>query len=288
MQQWYKPDVVQRFYVYHAIGSALQLEDMPKKLIPLPDGKTRSVRDYSELLPTITIIWMVHDTLGFTDDYVSFVLTPEYISEFIRDAREWNTAKCKELVSKREKLLELLTNSEKNIDFLSKNKLIYAFQKNIVANKKHRKYFDWFELAEKTLKKISEKFEFDQYEQDEILREVVRKLKKELTEEDSEGYIKTFEEYTLGVLRYERGIEKKVMKKAQSEIEEAKVREEEAKAREEEAKVREKEAKAREESAIARINKAVKRRHERGDTEEEIAADFGMTKDEVAAIINNQ
>ncbi|MBU0765470.1 MAG: Rpn family recombination-promoting nuclease/putative transposase, partial [Bacteroidetes bacterium] len=26
MQQWYKPDIIQRFYVYHAINTALQLE----------------------------------------------------------------------------------------------------------------------------------------------------------------------------------------------------------------------------------------------------------------------
>ncbi len=26
MQQWYKPDIVQRFYLYHALNSGLQLE----------------------------------------------------------------------------------------------------------------------------------------------------------------------------------------------------------------------------------------------------------------------
>jgi hypothetical protein len=35
MQQWHKTDVVQRFYVYHALNSALQLEKLPKKSFPL-------------------------------------------------------------------------------------------------------------------------------------------------------------------------------------------------------------------------------------------------------------
>ena len=291
MQQWYKPDVVQRFYVYHAVGAALQLEDMPKKVVPLPDGKTRNVRDYSELLPTITIIWMVHDTLGFTDDLVSYVLTPEYISDFIKEAKDWETAKCQELVKKREKLLQLLTNTEKNIDFLQQNKLIYAFQKNIVKNKKYKKYYAWFELAEKTLKKISEKFEYEKYLQDEILSEVVRKLKTELSEKDSEGYIKTYEEYMLGVLRFERGIEKNVMKKVQGEIskaktiaEEAKVKEEEAKIREEEAKIREEEAKIKEEEAKT-IAEEAKIREEEAKSNLLASAkqmkDFGMPVDTI-------
>ena len=276
MQQWYKRDVVQRFYVYHAVGAALQLEDMPKKSIPLQSGESRKVRDYSELIPTITIIWMVHDTLGFTDDLISYVLTPEYISDFIKDAQVWQTAKCEELISKRERLFKILSNNEKNIDFLSQNKLIYAFQKNIVKNKKYKKYFAWFELAEKTLKKISEKFEFAKYEQDEILREVIRKLKKELSDEDSEGYIKTYEESLQGILRFEKGIEKNAMKKASNEINKAKAGEEKAKVREkEERRQKEKERRQKEEAlskekeALAKEKEALaKEKEERRQKEE--------------------
>lgn len=38
MQQWYKPDYVKRFYVYHCINSALQLENMPLRSFPLTEG----------------------------------------------------------------------------------------------------------------------------------------------------------------------------------------------------------------------------------------------------------
>ncbi len=30
MQQWYKPDISQRLYLYHALNTGLQLEDLPK------------------------------------------------------------------------------------------------------------------------------------------------------------------------------------------------------------------------------------------------------------------
>jgi len=258
MQQWYKPDVVQRLYVYHALGSALQLEEMPKKVIPLPEGKTRNVRDYSELAPTITIIWMVHDTFYFTDDLISYVLTPEYIMEFLHDSENWNIESHQMLLEKRERLLKILDNTSKNLDFLAKNKLIYAFQKNIVRNQKFSKYFAWFELAEKTLKKISEKFEYDKYMQDEILSEVIRKLKQSLSEADSEGYIKTYEEYQEGVQRFERGIKNNVMKEVESIVKEAegKAKEAEGKAKEAEGKAKEAEGKAKEAEGKAKEAKA--------------------------------
>ena len=60
MQQWYKPDVVKRFYIYHAINSGLQLENLPYKSI-IRDGKERKIRDYSTLEPVITLIWMAED-----------------------------------------------------------------------------------------------------------------------------------------------------------------------------------------------------------------------------------
>jgi len=255
MQQWHKLDVVQRMYVYHALGSALQLEEMPKKVIPLPEGKTRNVRDYSELAPTITIIWMVHDTFYFTEDLISYVLTPEYVIEFLHDSENWNIESHQMLLDKRERLLKILDNTSKNLDFLAKNKLIYAFQKNIVRNQKFSKYYAWFELAEKTLKKISEKFEYDKYMKDEILSEVIRKLKQGLSEADSEGYIKNYEEYQDGVLRFERGIKNNVLKEVESKVKEAegkakeaegKAKEAEGKAKEAEGKVKEAEGKAKE------------------------------------------
>lgn len=52
-------------------------------MFPMPGNETHQVHDYSEMLPVITIIWMVHDTFDFTDDYIAYSLSPETISEFI-------------------------------------------------------------------------------------------------------------------------------------------------------------------------------------------------------------
>ncbi len=269
MQQWYKHDIVQRFYVYHALGAALQLEDMPKKLIPLPEGKTKKIKDYGELLPTITIIWMVHDTLDFTDDYISYVLTPEYITSFLQDSAQWTNENCPMILEKREEMNNLLINTKKNIDFLKKNKLIYAFQKNIVQNGKLSKYYDWFEFAQKTLDKVSDRFAYDKYRKDDIFCEMIRRLKTGLEEDDSMEYIKNYEEYQEGVERYNRGIERKQRENHAKELSEVKSREEEAKAREKEAKAREKEAKAREKEAKAREKEAKVREEEERRQKEE-------------------
>ncbi|MBI4647206.1 MAG: hypothetical protein HY738_11625 [Bacteroidia bacterium] len=71
MQQWYKPDIVYRFYTYHCINTALQLENLPLKSIALESDKEKKVKDYSEICPVITLVWMVDDAFGFKDDYVA-------------------------------------------------------------------------------------------------------------------------------------------------------------------------------------------------------------------------
>ena len=274
MQQWYKPDVIQRFYVYHALNAALQLEHMPKKVIPLSDGKTRLVHDYSELLPTITIIWMVHDTIKYTDDYISFILTPEYLTEFIKDADEWKPENYQTLLEKRNRLYAMLQTTSKDTEFLSKNRLIYAFQKNIVKNRLYKKYYAWFELAEKTLRKISEKFEYDIYLKDDILSEVVRRLKSNLTEKDSEGYIKDYEEYLEGVRRYDYGIEKKVKQEFEDKLKEEKQLRKIVEIEKAEAQQREAEAQQREAEKEEKLKKGIRKLFLKGLEIEDIADSF--------------
>ncbi|PID82155.1 MAG: hypothetical protein CSB16_02735, partial [Clostridiales bacterium] len=278
MQQWYKHDIVQRFYVYHALGAALQLENMPKKIVPLPEGKTKKIKDYGELLPTVTIIWMVHDTLNFTDDYISYVLTPEYITTFLQDSSYWTSKNYQMILEKRNEMLNLLSNTEKNINFLKKNKLIYAFQKNIVKNGNLSKYYDWFEFAQKTLDKVSDRFAYDKYRKDKIFCEIIRRLETGLAEDDSMKYIKDYEEYQEGVERYNRGIERKQQEKHKEELLQVKAREREAKAREREAKAREKEAKAREKAAKQKLAKKMLKY---GETIEDITAETGLSEYEI-------
>ncbi|MBP6664732.1 MAG: hypothetical protein KA168_05560 [Chitinophagales bacterium] len=59
---------------------------------------------------------------------------------------------------------------------MKQNKLIYAFQKNIVKNTKHEKYYEWFEFAERSLKKNNQEADFDKYRKDEVFMEIMRRL----------------------------------------------------------------------------------------------------------------
>ncbi|PIE79080.1 MAG: hypothetical protein CSA15_04595 [Candidatus Delongbacteria bacterium] len=281
MQQWYKHDVVQRFYVYHALGSALQLEKMPLKIIPLPNGKTKKIKDYGELLPTITIIWMVHDTLNFTDDYISYVLTPEYITTFLQDSIQWTRENCQMILDKRNEMNKLLTNTAKNIEFLKKNKLIYVFQKNIVKNGNLSKYYDWFEFAQKTLDKVADRFAYDKYRKDKIFCEIIRRLETGLAEDDSMEYIKNYEEYQEGVERYNRGIEKKQQERYEKEILEAKAREEKAKARAEEAKKKQKEVEQK-------LSKIIVNLYNTGMDINDIAKMTGESAEVIKQLIDNK
>ncbi len=296
MQQWYKHDIVQHFYVYHALGVAFQLEDIKEKLIPLSDGNIKKIKDYSELLPTITIIWMVQATYYFTDDYIVYILTPEYIKTFLKDSEEWIKGNYQLILEKRKNMSNLIINAKDDIDFLKKNKLIYAFQKNIVKNGKLSKYYNWFEFAQKTLNKVSDRFEYDKYRKDKIFCEMIRRLETSLAEDDSMEYIKNYEEYQEGVERYNRGVVREHQEEHEKELLKVRTREEEAKAREKEAKAREKEAKAREEEERRQKEEAKAREKEAnqklakkmikyGETIEDIIVETGLSKDEVKKLM---
>ncbi|MBU0764631.1 MAG: hypothetical protein KJ607_07345, partial [Bacteroidetes bacterium] len=208
MQQWYKPDVVHRFYTYHCINTALQLEKMPLKSVYMEDEshKERRIKDYSELFPVITLIWMVDDTLNFKDDYVSYTMTPEIVIELINNQLLWKSRDFTELVYQREIALSQLNNRTKKLDFLQKNRLIFAFQKNIVKNRKYSKYYDWFDLAEKTLNKANQKAEFLKYAEDEIFEELMRRINKETLTEEDFIYIDDYDQFIERVKRYDKGI----------------------------------------------------------------------------------
>ena len=54
--------------------------------------------------------------------------------------------------------------------------MIFAFQKNIVKNKKLKKYVRWFEFAEKTRNKNNVEADFEAYKNDDTLMEVMERL----------------------------------------------------------------------------------------------------------------
>ncbi|MBI4645731.1 MAG: hypothetical protein HY738_03800 [Bacteroidia bacterium] len=218
MQQWFKPDIVNRFYVYHTINTALQLEEMPNKNIFINEEVTKETKDYTQLQPVITLIWMVDDTLNFTEDYVGYKMTPEIISDFLKNEKLWLEKDIQKLIAEREFAIKQLNNDTKNLSFLQRNRLIWAFQKNIVKNEKFSKYKPWFELAEKTRNKMNTKTDFLQFEQDKIFAEIIRRICKDVLTDDDVKYIENYDKFWDGVRRYERGIRNEARNEREIEI----------------------------------------------------------------------
>ena len=71
-------------------------------------------------------------------------------------------------MKERARVLEVLDNHSKELDFLSKNPLIFVQQKNIVKNKTNAKYSKWFEFAEKTKNPDNKEEDFLEYMDDEL------------------------------------------------------------------------------------------------------------------------
>jgi hypothetical protein len=208
MQQWYKRDVTQRFYLYHALNTGLQLEELPNKrvLYDYSYQKTEKVQDYRALQPVLTLVWMVDDALGFKDDYVTYTMTPELVTEFIKNEKLWHKPEIIEIMKERARVLEVLGNQSKELDFLSKNRLIFLLQKNIVKNKTNAPYSKWFEFAEKTRNPDNKEEDFLEYMDDDIFCEIMKRInKKELTEDDF-FYIENEKTIWEEVERFERQI----------------------------------------------------------------------------------
>ncbi|MEM6696876.1 MAG: hypothetical protein AAF599_00670, partial [Bacteroidota bacterium] len=134
MQQWYKHDVVKRFYMYHTANTVLQLEGLPFKTAE----RERKVKDYSELLPVITLVWMVDDGLKFDRDYTAYTFLPTILLNFLQDEPLWEKGDCDPILKKRAEVLKIMNNDAKNLSFLRENQLIFAFQNHIIKNKESK------------------------------------------------------------------------------------------------------------------------------------------------------
>ena len=79
---------------------------------------------------------------------------------------------------------------------MQENKLIYAFQKNIVKNAKYTKYYEWFEFAERSLKKDNTEADFEKYNNNDVFLEMMHRLKAgTMTNEDAD-LIVLYNEFT--------------------------------------------------------------------------------------------
>ena len=218
MQQWYKSDVVKRFYAYHSLNTVLQLEKIQDKSIELDTNKVKNVKDYHQLTPVITLIWFSDDTLGFSEDFIAYVLTSDAIHEFIQNKHLWKAENLIEILQEREKCLAILNNQTRSLDFITKNKLVYVFQKNVARNPKFTKYKPWFELAEKSRDKNNEKTWFNEYLKDEIFAEVIKRISMEKLESSEWEYVHDMNEYMDKILRYRYTLKEELREEVIKEV----------------------------------------------------------------------
>ena len=219
MQQWYKSDVVKRFYLYHCASTVLQLELLPQKKIisANPNEKRAKSIDYQEVVPVLTIIWMVNDNMGFKENLISYINAPDEVTHFVRDENIWNRKNIDELVEKRTYLAGLINNKKRDLEFLQENKLVFMFQPNIIKSDKIHKYYRWFEFAEKTRNSENEKEDFEAYKDDETFREIMYLILKDSLAADDFAYIESEEENIELFERTFRGWKKEGLKEGREE-----------------------------------------------------------------------
>ncbi len=196
MQQWYKPDIIQRFYLYHALNTGLQLENLPKDSLffDYRTQKMKRTRDYRRLEPVLTLIWLVDDTLFFKEDYIAYTMAPELVLEFIENEALWRGSTILDLQKERQKIIAVTKNRSKNLTFLRHNRLIFMLQQNIVKQKEGQLYERWFRFAEKSRQAGNESSDFKEFQGDDIFEEMMRRLRKESLTEDDITYIATEQE----------------------------------------------------------------------------------------------
>ncbi len=214
MQQWYKGDVVKRFYLYECNNTSLQLQKIKPVNVPMADGIVYRTKNYEQLRPATTIVWMVDDSLGYEDDMVTFALFPDVLNDFIQNDTLWTTTNRKELLVNRQKILKMLNNKQKNLDFLPQNRLIFMFQKNIVKNKKDTLLFKWCEFATLTKNKNNVAADFKKFLNDPIFATMVEQLRTRKMSESDFEYIEDYDTYITGVRNYDEKIRDEALKEA--------------------------------------------------------------------------
>jgi hypothetical protein len=280
MQQKYKTDVNKRFYLYHCLGTALQLETLEPKVTKQFNGKTYTEKNYSGLEPVTTLVWMVDDTFNFTDDFVAFTTLPEAAKTFITDENLWQQP-IETILTEREKALNIINNKTKDLDFFTENRLVYAFQKNIVNNKKNSNYFKWFDLANKSRKTDNVEEDFSQFNNDEIMAEVIKRLKKDKLTTEEYKFVSDLPLYEAYYGNLQQELEEKNQQKLQEQ--EQMMKEKEQRIQEKEQRIQEKEQRIQAEHQ--KLLKGIENLLRRGETIESIAELLVRSVDEITDFV---
>ncbi len=112
------------------------------------------------------------------------------------------------ILKERENTLKILNNKTKELDFFSENRLIYAFQRNIVRGRKKSGYLKWFEFADKSRNLNNVEEDFSQFNNDEIMAEVIKRLKKDQLAPREFKYVSDLYQYEGMVVLKDQIIEK--------------------------------------------------------------------------------
>jgi hypothetical protein len=134
MQQGYKQNVVKRFFLYHCLNTALQLETISETVRTDKKGYDHRTRNYEELQATTTIVWLAQDNFDLEVDSIEYNPYPKAWVDFIKNESLWKKSKTI-LNQHRVELLKILKKDRRELAFLVENRLIFAFQPNIVKNK---------------------------------------------------------------------------------------------------------------------------------------------------------
>ena len=290
MQQKYKTDVNKRFYLYHCLGTALQLETLEPKVITKLGGETYTEKNYGGLQPVITLIWMVDDTLNFIEDFIAFTMLPEAAKTFIADDNLWQQP-LDAILKKREETLKIVNNDTKNLDFFSQNRLIYAFQKNIISNKLMSAYFKWFDFANKSRNFNNVEGDFSQYNNDEIMAEVIKRLRKDRLAPKEYQFVSDMPLYEAYYLNQQLELEEiaEKAKKAEKKAEKTLLLVEQQKLQAEQQKLQAEQQKLQAEQKLQvehqKLLKGIENLLRRGDTIESIAELLVRSVEEITAFV---
>ena len=278
MQQRYKIDVIKRFYLYHAVSTALQLETLKPITVTKLNGETYTEKNYSGLKPVVTLIWMVDDVLGFEEDFIAYTTLPEAAKDFITDADLWEKS-LESILEERKKALKILLNDTKGLDFFAQNRLIYIFQKNIVKNKhKNSPYFKWFEFANISRNLNNKEEDFLKFKEDKDMAEVINRLRKDKLPPDEFKYVSDLLSYEILLKRMDldHKAEMKRQKKAALEQQVKAIEQEKQKAEQEKQKA---------ELLQNRLLKSIKMLLQQGGTVETISEALEISLDETAELV---
>jgi hypothetical protein len=176
-------------------------------------------------------------------------------------------------------VLKVLSNATKELDFFSQNRIIYAFQQNIMTNNNAEAlYFPWFDFAQTTRNQDNKETDFLKFKNKTIMAELIDRLKIDNFTSEELMYLSGNHELEMLVFQ-----NKEETQRLQNELKaERKKREMEVKA---ERQKREVEVKAEQEKRHADLLKGIRKLRNRRETIEAIADFFELSVEETTVFV---